>query len=224
MAWWIYDPVTSATSRLYWGAISDFPVPGDYDGDLRADAAVWRPGVEGVAGFWVRRSSDNLMTFQPLGQTGDDPTIAGDYDGDGKTDVAVFRAGAAPGLPNTWLYRRSSDGVLVAAEWGEQGQTAAPGDYDGDGMSDLAVRRITAGLPEMWMNQSTDGVQSFFWGGPTDIIVPGDFDSGRQDRHGRSFVTSTGRCTGGSRSARTDTQSMTADITVVATDLPSASC
>jgi len=29
---------------LYWGTSSDVPVPGDYDGDLRADTAVYRPG------------------------------------------------------------------------------------------------------------------------------------------------------------------------------------
>jgi hypothetical protein len=80
-------------------------------------------------------------------------------------------------MPNRWLYRRSSDGVMVTAEWGQQGDTAAPGDYDGDGINDLAVRRINGGIPEMWMNQSAAGIQSFFWGGPTDTIVPGDFDS-----------------------------------------------
>ena len=182
MAWWIYDPVMSATSLIHWGIASDFPVPGDYDGDLRADAAVWRPGAAGIAGFWIRHTSDGSTSFVPLGQTGDDPTIAGDYDGDGKTDIAVFRAGAAPGQPNTWRYRRSRDGVLVTEEWGEQGHIAAPGDYDGDGTNDLAVRRITGGFPEMWMKQSTSGIQSFFWGAPTDTIVPGDFDSdGRTD-------------------------------------------
>ena len=34
-----------------------------------------------------------------------------DYDGDGKADIAVYRDGI-------WFVRRSSDGTLMAIDWG----------------------------------------------------------------------------------------------------------
>jgi FG-GAP-like repeat len=177
MTWWILDQVSSAVSQAHWGATGDVPVPGDYDGDLRTDAAIWRPGAAGSAGFWIKRSSNGAVVFLPLGQSGDDPTIVGDYDGDGKTDIAVHRAGASSGLPNNWIYRQSSDGALVMRSWGAFGEIPAPGDYDGDGKADLAFRRNPTALSEFWLNQSRAGIWTVYWGEALDKIVPADLDA-----------------------------------------------
>jgi len=52
------------------GSLNDIPVPGDYDGDGKTDAAVWEPG----SGDWyIKRSSDGEPTVVSWGTNGDEP-------------------------------------------------------------------------------------------------------------------------------------------------------
>src|SRR5450759_4455964 len=165
ITWW-----TSAPTVDLFGISTDRFTPGDFDGDGKADVAIWRPGAAGTAGFWVKRSSDGVAYFEPFGQSGDDPSVIGDYDGDGKTDLAVYRAGATAGAQSFWIYKRSSDGVVVTVPWGINGDFPAPGDYDGDGKADFAIQRNAGGGHAMfWINQSTAGVTQVLWGTPTDV-------------------------------------------------------
>ncbi len=69
-------------TRFYLGASGDLPVPGDYNGDLKDEAAVFRPGT----GLWNIRG----LTRAYFGSSGDIPR-SGDYNGDGTEEVAVFR-------------------------------------------------------------------------------------------------------------------------------------
>ncbi len=122
---------------LYWGIAGDTPIFGDFDGDRKLDATVYRPGENA---FYVRRSSDGTMLRQQWGIAADDAIFAGDFDGDGKSDFAVYRfIGADAG---TWYILQSgANPAFRAVRWGLGSDLPVPADYDGDGKTDFAVFR-----------------------------------------------------------------------------------
>ena len=73
--------------------------PGDYNGDGKADYAVFRDG------FWYILLNGGGFQGAQWGAAGDIAAPA-DYDGDGKTDLAVFRNGI-------WYIQRTTAGVQV---------------------------------------------------------------------------------------------------------------
>ncbi len=89
---------------------------GDYDGDRKADVAIW----QGNLWLWIR-SSDNQLQGVRFGDPGRDIPAQGDYDGDGKTDPAVYRVGdgscAIPQQQSHFHILQSRDGYRVIP-WG----------------------------------------------------------------------------------------------------------
>jgi hypothetical protein len=134
---------------------TDKPIIGDFDGDNKGDATLYRDGT-----WFVQKSGGGLETIQ-WGAPEDKP-VAADYDGDGKDDIAVYR----PSI-GTWCIRKSSGGNLFIP-FGSAADVPVPGNYDGDGQDDVAVFR-----DGFWyINRSAGGVTSVQFGINGDKPVP----------------------------------------------------
>ncbi|MDP8236746.1 MAG: GDSL-type esterase/lipase family protein [Candidatus Erginobacter occultus] len=123
---------------------------GDYNGDGRAEFAVFRP----ASCLWAIRNYSRIY----FGSGGDTPA-SGDYDGDGTTDVAVFRD--STGL---WAVRG-----VTRLYFGRAGDVSVPGDYDGNGTCDPSIFRPSTGY---W---AVRGITRLYFGGAGDVPVPGYF-------------------------------------------------
>ncbi len=165
-------PADAAGSRdQQWGQRNDVPVPRDYDGDAKADFAVWRP----IDGYWhILGSVSNVIRSEQWGQFGDIP-VPGDFDHDGRPDFVVWR----PANGN-WYIKSSATGVVRIVQWGVTGDIPLAGDFDGDGVADYAVYRPSTGYWHI-ANAFTGQQTSVLWGQPGDVPVAGDFDGTRGD-------------------------------------------
>jgi len=155
---------------VQFGSAGDIPLPSDWDGDERADLAVFRAGTVSSpqSYFYYRPSSLSSVNFieVPWGTVGDKPVV-GDFDGDGKTDAAVFRPSNG-----TWYVLKSSDGQLFASNFGISTDKPVAADYDGDGKTDVAVYRDGT----WYIMQSLNGFYAVSFGISTDKPVPADYD------------------------------------------------
>jgi len=195
IAVWRSNPFGSGFSNFYilqssnqtvrveqFGKPGDDPtVIDDYDGDGRADLAVFRGAVTagdpcGGSSVWYFRPSgtaDVSFAYSCWGSPGDKP-YPGDFDGDRRADFSVVRnnGGAAQ-----ILQRRTTAGVRYV-NYGNFADRFVTGDFDADGRIDLTVVRTTGTVLNWIITKSGNGqVYSFNLGnGATDYNVPGDYD------------------------------------------------
>ncbi len=180
---YILYSATGTYAAIPWGrsinlSYSDTPVPQDYDGDGKADIAIFRYG--GISTWWILQSGDGNVRVERFG-SGDEP-VRGDYDGDGRADLAVARTSDfTSNATYNFFIKRSSDSTVISATLGRViADFFAPGDYDGDGKTDIALFsgksfEFSTGYWK-WIRSRDGQVVNFKWGYPTDLAAQGDYD------------------------------------------------
>ena len=191
--WYLRESNTSApgtiTSFAY-GAPSDVPVFGDWDGDGTKTAGLVR--VTGGSLTWYLRNANSAgapdLTFT-FGAATDRPLV-GDWDGDGTDSIGLLRG-------NWWLLRNSNSAGPVDTNffWGIATDVPLVGDWDGNGTDTPGWLRClgascTAGHGNWWIlrNANSDGPPSldFFWGRTYEenSWAVGDWDGDGDDNPG----------------------------------------
>jgi hypothetical protein len=195
--WYVrYNPDLNRQFGLFeWGQTqTDFLTPADFDGDKKADIAVWRASsTPGESAFYIINSSSGTVSQIPLGESTDLPTAVADYDGDHIDDPAVYHCPTTTPGPCFFEYIGSLNnpgGAVTAVEWGFSTVSSVfpvPGDYDGDGKADFCVYGEipnSGGQGAFWLHKSGGTPNEVVeWGAFNQaIIVPGDFDGdGKSD-------------------------------------------
>jgi hypothetical protein len=183
--WYTRINGTGAITATQWGdGATDTVVTEDFDGDLKSDITVWRPGPPFGANFYILQSGSNTVRADTFGQTGDDPAVVGDYDGDNKADPAVYRCPAlgAPAGQCYFFYHSSVTGQIIYGPWGfgnDGDFFPYIGDFDGDGKNDYCIQRTNpsqAGQGQFVLLKSGGGIEYINWGNNTDFLIPGDYD------------------------------------------------
>jgi hypothetical protein len=184
--WWYgsFGVTKNVEVPVQWGSgTDDVGVPGDYNGDGKADFTVFRStspetpprGVflthYGTGGFDAPSTADTAVRFGINSSSAADAVVPGDYDGDGKTDFAVSRF---QGANIEWFYIPSSNPVgYIRTIWGKNAiDTEVQGDYDGDGKTDQAIWRASTTLLQgvyFILRSSDGGVQYQQWGRFEDV-------------------------------------------------------
>lgn len=121
-----------APKVIRFGATTDQPVVGDWDGDGRVNAGVRTPGTRT---FTLRLPEiTNTIVF---GKPADLP-VAGDWDGDGIAEVGVRRSRTSSFL------LRAADGTVTTVALGDADDLPVTGDWDGDLRTDVGVYDVAS--------------------------------------------------------------------------------
>jgi len=115
-----------------WGNLGDTYMPCDYDGDGKNDICIVRLVGSDARFYALTRTGGGTgaspIIFNNVQPDTVDQLTFGDYDGDGKTDFGILHAS---GGNTTFIYRRSSNGVIGYFPWGLAGDNSVAETFAG---------------------------------------------------------------------------------------------
>ena len=201
-------PITIDRAVRWGDGFSDAAVTGDYDGDGKADYAVFRlqtdpqVGGQAVSGYWyILSSGTNTTRAIKFGQyrdasgaqvTGAAVFNGADFNGDGRDELIYITRNSAGTVVNYFIGDALTGAGVITRSYGNYNAdySITPADYTGDGKADFVVCRQTdtSGIA-IWyiMNSATGAVTATRFGiaDPLfmdgDIPVRGDYDG--DNRH-----------------------------------------
>lgn len=147
------------------GRPSDTPLVGDWDGDGKDSAGIWRAGW-----FYLDNNDDGLPDITARFGRSTDTPIVGDWDGDGKTGIGVRRGGI-------FYMDNNNDGISDAwVDFGKGTDKPVIGDWDGDGKDSAGVRRDSNKM--FYFDNNNDGTSdaAATFGTSTDTPLTGDWN------------------------------------------------
>ena len=173
-----YDYASAGSKAWSTQASGDVPKIGDFDGDGRADLAIWRSSTNTWS--WVTSSTGYDDASSVSVQWGDhslaDVPFLTDLDGDGRADLLVWRASSG-----SWYWLTSSTSYSYAFAGARTFDIQSPndvpmlGDMDADGKGDLILWRANSGTWQ-WLTSlsgySSSAPGSRQWGSAAAGDVP----------------------------------------------------
>jgi len=160
---WNWD---AGDRTFYFGAPSDVPVIGDWNGDGYDEIGVFRSGqwfLDNGNGYW---DGDDQTCY--FGTTSDIP-VAGDWNGDGADEIGVFRHGV-------WFLDYNGSGSWDAGDltyyFGISSDKPIALDWYNDAYNDIFAFRSGAWYLDANGSGSWDGGDlTFYFGAPSDVPI-----------------------------------------------------
>ena len=174
-----------------WGAASDTPVLGDWNGSGIDKAGVFRNGL-----WFLDFSGNHQLTSSSIigwGQSGDLPVV-GDWNNSGTSKIGVFRNGVWF-LDLTGNHQLTSSNQIIG--WGPAGGVPVVGDWNGDRTTKIGVFQNGVWYLDTDGSHQLTSAKIIGWGKAGDIPVVGDWNGDGKTkigvfRNGTWFLDITG--------------------------------